>query len=300
METNKTIGLALSGSGNRTTFYIGFLEVLNENGIKIDYLSSCSGGAVVGAAYACGTLDALKKLAFESTKEDVKRLIQRSKNGGGLYTLDRVEEELRTLITKGARFEDVSPQLAFVAVDINTGEKVVLCMGDIAKAACASSTVPGLVEPHMWGNHALVDGGILTIVPTDALAGWKPDLTIGVNLRATKHIFTAGQLTFKKAFNFLKKILFVEEIESWFKHLFPAEEGVLRPGLFEVWGKSLDLVIKTSSSNLFQDKEPDLMIVPDFPRLKKRDISRRAMEYHYDMGRKAALEYLPKIQELIK
>ena len=40
-----TLGLALSGSGDRTTFYIGFLEVLDEAGIKIDYISACSGGS---------------------------------------------------------------------------------------------------------------------------------------------------------------------------------------------------------------------------------------------------------------
>ena len=60
-----TLGLALSGSGNRTTFYIGFLEVLTESGIKVDDISACSGGCWVAAAFACGTLPEFKKIIFD-------------------------------------------------------------------------------------------------------------------------------------------------------------------------------------------------------------------------------------------
>lgn len=296
------MGLALSGSGNRTTFYIGFLEVLSENGIKVDYIAASSGGSVVAAAYACGTFAALKDFAFNSTKEEVKKLMKRSENGGGFYSLELIEEELRRLITKGATFEEVTPKLAFVAVDIDNGEKVALCIGDIAKAACVSSTVPGLIEPYRWGNHNLVDGGILTVVPLDVLKDWGADISIGINLRSTKHIFTTRQIGLKRAFNFLKKILFVEEIESWFEQLFPldSDEEAETPGIFSVWGKSLDLVIKTSSLKQADQPEADLMIATDFPRLKRSDVSRHAMVYHYDLGRQAALEHLPKIRELIK
>ena len=33
-----TIGLALSGASSRATYYIGFLEVMAENNIPIDYI----------------------------------------------------------------------------------------------------------------------------------------------------------------------------------------------------------------------------------------------------------------------
>ncbi len=298
-----TIGLALSGSGNRTTFYIGFLEVLSQHNIKVDYIAACSGGSVVAAAYACGTLEILKNFALTVTKEEVKKLIKKSQNGSGFYALDLIEEEIQNRLTKGATFEEVKTKMAFIAVDIDTGEKVPLCIGDIAKAACISSTVPGLIEASRWGRHTLVDGGILTIVPMDVLQNWQADISIGINMRSTKHIFTERQITLKKAFNFLKKMLFVEEIESWIKYLFPGDEDEDSnkiPGLFAVWGKSLDLVIKTSSKKQDAEPEGDLMIVPDFKRLKRSDVSRHAMVYHYELGRKCALENLPKILELIK
>lgn len=301
LSSRPTLGLALSGSGNRTTFYIGFLEVLSEYGISVDFIAASSGGSVVAAAYACGTLPALKDFAFNSSKQDVQKLIKRSENGGGFYSLELIEEELRRLITKGATFEEVKPKLAFVAVDIDSGEKVALCIGDIARAACISSTVPGLIEPYRWGKHNLVDGGILTLVPLDVLKDWGADISVGVNLRSTRHIFTQRQIKLKKAFNFLKKILFLEEMEAWFDQLFPEVDGEeSSPGLFSIWGKSLDLVIKTSSQKQESQLEADLMIATDFPRLKRSDVSRHAMVYHYDLGRKAALEYLPKIQALIK
>ena len=62
-----------------------------------------------------------------------------------------------------------TPPKAFVAADIETGEQVVLCMGDIARAACISCVLPGVFEPVTWGNRVLVDGGILNQMPLDVV-----------------------------------------------------------------------------------------------------------------------------------
>ena len=42
-----TWGLALSGSGNRTSFYLGFLEILEAENLKPDFLSACSGDCLL-------------------------------------------------------------------------------------------------------------------------------------------------------------------------------------------------------------------------------------------------------------
>src|SRR5581483_258660 len=88
------IGLALSGSGNRTTFYIGFLEALSEAGIPIDFISASSGGSLVAAAFACGTLQEFKAVTLALDNEKLKQYIIRSKGRGGFYSLDKVEEEM--------------------------------------------------------------------------------------------------------------------------------------------------------------------------------------------------------------
>ena len=48
------IGLVLGGGGARGAAEVGVLKVLEEEGIKIDYIAGTSIGAIVGGLYACG------------------------------------------------------------------------------------------------------------------------------------------------------------------------------------------------------------------------------------------------------
>ncbi|WP_297510350.1 patatin-like phospholipase family protein, partial [Flavobacterium sp.] len=48
------IGLVLSGGGAKGFAHIGVLRVLEETGVKIDYIGGTSMGAVVGGLYATG------------------------------------------------------------------------------------------------------------------------------------------------------------------------------------------------------------------------------------------------------
>lgn len=44
----KKLGFALGSGGSRGVAHAGFLKAMEENGIKPDYISGCSMGAVVG------------------------------------------------------------------------------------------------------------------------------------------------------------------------------------------------------------------------------------------------------------
>ncbi|OOV17904.1 hypothetical protein BXU11_17550 [Flavobacterium sp. LM5] len=48
------IGLVLSGGGAKGFAHIGVLKVIEEAGIKIDYIGGTSMGAVIGGLYATG------------------------------------------------------------------------------------------------------------------------------------------------------------------------------------------------------------------------------------------------------
>jgi NTE family protein len=295
-----TLGLALSGSGNRTSFYIGFLEVLSESHIKIDYITACSGGSLVAAAFACGTLTEFKKKVLALGKDFLKSYLTRSNTKGGLFSIDLVEAEMQNF-TKGLNFEDVKPMMSFSAVDIESGEKVELCMGNIARAARISCTLPGIFDPVKWGGKTLVDGGLLTMLPGKVLREMGIDIMIGINMRGTKHIFTTPQITAKRIFNFLKKMLFMDEIESLVEGWFKQKEADSNhcPGFFQVLGKSLDLAVEASKKeNEFEEKF-DLIITPQIPKSKRNSLSSEAIEFFYEAGRSTALEYLPEIKKLI-
>lgn len=296
----KTFGLALSGSGNRSSFYIGFLEVLEEQGLRPDYISVCSGGSLVAAAYACGSLSEFRDRVLSLSKEDLKSLMKKS-DGGGYYSLDLVEEEMRKY-TKGLKFEEVRPLMSFSCVDVETGEKVLLQMGDIARAARISCTLPGIFEPVIWGGRTLVDGGLLTIIPTESLRDAGVDVVVGVTLRGTKHIFTPKQLTVRKIYNLLKKIFFVEEINDifdWFVSLIPeAENKEPRPRLFSVLGKSLDIAL---AAQKLESVEPpcDMVIQPKLGKYRRSEFSTETIRRFYELGRQTALENSAKIKELL-
>jgi len=296
-NTRLKVGLALSGSGNRSAFYIGFLEYLGQQKVPIDFITACSGGSLVAASYVCGTLSEFKKLILSLTPELLKTYMVRS-NGGGLFNIDLFEEAVRTY-TKGMNFEEIRPLMGFVAVDIETGEKVLLCMGDIAKAVRISCTLPGIFEPIQWGGKTLVDGGLLTMVPGEFLRQAGMDVTIGVNLRGTKHIFTDKQISAKKVFNLLKKIFLIDNLESILKLIFKPNGHLKKPGMFEVVGKSLDLAIEANKKNSETEEACDLTIFPEIPKYKKNEFSPETNLYYYELGRKAAIQYTPQIIELI-
>ncbi len=48
------VGLVLSGGGAKGLAHIGVLKVLEEAGVRIDYIGGTSMGAMVGAMYAAG------------------------------------------------------------------------------------------------------------------------------------------------------------------------------------------------------------------------------------------------------
>ena len=204
---------------------------------------------------------------------------------------------------KGKTFEEVSPKMAFVAADIETGEQVVLCVGDIARAACISCVLPGVFEPVMWGSRILVDGGILNQMPLDVVKSFGADIIIGVSVRGTKHIFTSNQMQLKKVLNTFKKFLFIGEIGSWFTELFHDEDTEhdfsKKPNLFSVLGKSMDLAIKANSSEK-EMPEADLTIKLNMSKINRTEFNEESIKHYYELGLQTADEYIPQIKAIIE
>jgi NTE family protein len=316
-----TVGFAFSGASSRSVFYIGFLEVLKENDFPIDYIAAMSGAAVVAASYACGTMPALKELALAMDKELVFNLIERSQGRGGMYTLKKVESFLR-IYSKNLNFEQVKPRLGFVTTDISRGEEVVLQVGDIARAVCASCTLPGVFEPLEWGNRQLLDGGIINIVPGNVARNANMDIVIGIDMRATRHIFSQWQIILKKIVDVIKKIIWPSKIdELWrkFKGVLDYDDALgayqtvdrlqdksLYPGIFSVLDKSIGLAIKAQKEQHDEKFNCDIIISPDVPSpsfwkkylyLHFTDFS--SSQEYYKAGRRMAQQRLPELWQLL-
>ena len=81
------------------------------------------------------------------------------------------------------KIEDTKIPFYPIATDLNTGETVILEKGSLAKAIRASSAIPGIFVPVVFGNRTLVDGGVTNNIACDVARQKGADIVIAVNLQ---------------------------------------------------------------------------------------------------------------------
>ena len=176
---NSSIGIALGGGAARGIAHIGVLQAFEENDIHISYISGTSIGALVASYYAFGkSINDIKAVGKELNFTSVIGLSLQKR---GLFSTRSMEQ----MIIKDlgdVNIEDAVIPLAICASDISTGEQVILTHGNLAKAVCASTAVPGVFVPVKIDNKTLVDGGITENVPISLLDKMGAGFTIGINL----------------------------------------------------------------------------------------------------------------------
>ncbi len=79
-------------------------------GIEIDIVAGCSIGSLVGAAYACDRLSALEDWVTSFSYWDVLRLMDLSRQRGGLLRGERVFNQYREIMPE-TEIEKLFPSL---------------------------------------------------------------------------------------------------------------------------------------------------------------------------------------------
>lgn len=182
------VGIALGGGAARGLAHIGVLQELQAAGIAVTHVAGCSFGAIVGAAYACGTLGPLEERARRLTRAELIRYADTA-FAGGLLRGEALLDELRWL-TRGLYFEELPVAFAVLATDLETGAPVILRNGPVAEAVRASISVPGLFAPAVVGDRALVDGGLVELVPVSVLRDLQPPRLIAVDVASPDDVWT--------------------------------------------------------------------------------------------------------------
>nr|WP_299205737.1 patatin-like phospholipase family protein [uncultured Brumimicrobium sp.] len=181
-RTNK-VSLVLSGGGARGLAHIGVIEELERRGYEIHSISGTSMGAVVGAVYATGNLEAFKAWILNLDKLDIFKLIDFTLINKGLVKGDRIFNELKTFIPK-VNIEDLKINYAAVAADITHREEVVFTQGDLLDAIRASVSIPSVFTPVINGESILVDGGVVNNIPINHAKRIVNDILIAVNVNS--------------------------------------------------------------------------------------------------------------------
>jgi len=185
----KKIGLALSGGGARGFAHIGVLKVLAEHNIRFDMIAGTSAGAIIGGCLAAGmTAVEIEEVA---AKVGYFTMVRPSFSPQGALSNapmgDFLERELPV-----KRFEDLTIPFAAVAFDLVSGEEVVLKdSGDLIAAIRASCAVPGLFTPVTNGARILVDGGVTSVLPVDAVRALGAEIVISIDVLACGSNFTS-------------------------------------------------------------------------------------------------------------
>ena len=174
------IGLALGSGGARGWCHIGILRELDAMGIRPDVVAGASMGALVGAIYAGGALDALEDWALKLTARSFIRLLDVNLSSGGLVEGTEILAVIRRLLDAD-KIEDLAVPLALVATDMTTGREVWMTKGDIAEAVRASVALPGVISPFRIGDRWFLDGGLTNPLPVTACRILGADVIIAAN-----------------------------------------------------------------------------------------------------------------------
>ncbi|MFB0938453.1 MAG: patatin-like phospholipase family protein [Urechidicola sp.] len=213
VQKDVKVGLVLSGGGAKGFAHVGVLKVLEEAGVRIDYIGGTSMGAIVGSMYASGysakEIDSLiRTFDFDKIMQDeVPRKSKPfyEKENGEKYAitfpLKKGKITIPKAVSKGQNVLNLMTELLqhvdtitdfnklpipffCIATNLETGKQEILNSGFLPKAVQASGAFPTLLEPVEIGGKLLIDGGVVNNFPIDEIIEMGADIVIGVDLRS--------------------------------------------------------------------------------------------------------------------
>jgi NTE family protein len=216
------VGLALGGGSARGLAHIGVVQVLEERGVPVDYVSGTSMGAIIGALYASGyapseiermarSLDwprlfssrgdrLLEPAAFRV--DDVPGIVTVGVSRGRLLvpTAAFSDYGVTRVLTRwlsgpsaaaGGDFDRLPVPFRAVATDLETGDRVVLGRGDLPRAVRASMSMPIAFAPVELAGRVLVDGGLVDNLPAGVVRELGASVVIAVDTGAPRRPMSA-------------------------------------------------------------------------------------------------------------
>lgn len=269
------IGLVLGSGSARGWAHIGVIRALEEQGIKPDLVAGCSIGALVGAAYCGGSLDALEEWVRKLSFWDMVRLMD-LRLVGGLIEGDNLMAAFADRLSDIA-VEDLAMPFAAVATDLGSGREIWLQTGSLHTAVRASLALPGLFSPTCVDKRWLVDGGLTNPVPVSLCRAMGADIIIAVNLNGNivgRHL-RSGENVAKKSDDserdllsqLLKKLnngVLESKLMTWSRE---RKKNVPVPGLFEVMATSINIMQDRITRGRLAGDPPDLMLSPRLAQL---------------------------------
>lgn len=188
-------GLVLSGGSARALTQVGVLEEMERHGFPVDIIVGTSMGAIIGALYALYgstalVLERLRRLVGSdlflkavsvadsnslqvATDNILNRFIWLFKSG--IYCTQSVIQptmvseadylKIMSDLIPAVSMDELKIPFAAVAMDLISGEEIVIARGSLLEAVSASAAIPGILPSVTLHGRRLVDGGWVDNVP---------------------------------------------------------------------------------------------------------------------------------------
>jgi len=215
-EKDIKVGLVLSGGGAKGFAHVAVLKVLEEAGVRVDYIGGTSMGAIIGALYASGysasQLDSIIRSvdydAILSNNTPRKSKPFYEKQDGEKYALTlpirKRSVGIPTAISEGQNVFNLLAELTqhvndihdfnklpipflCIATNLETGEQEVLNQGFLPLAVKASASLPTLLAPVEIDGELFTDGGVVNNFPVEEVKEMGADIIIGVDIQSGLH-----------------------------------------------------------------------------------------------------------------
>lgn len=185
--------MVIGSGGLRCVSAFGVLSVLHREGIAIDLVVACSGGALCGYWISSGRSNADEGITrfAEGWAGTFDKLAYRQILGAifprwfgfnpkfGIMKDAAVNQSLTSYVGE-SQFEDLHIPLHLVATDVHNGEKVVLSSGSVFDAMRATVAIPLVLPPWEVKGRLLMDGAVCNPMPVDVAILEGADIILAV------------------------------------------------------------------------------------------------------------------------
>jgi NTE family protein len=243
------ITVALGGGGSKGNAHIGVLRQLEKQGFRIRGIAGTSYGGLVAVFYALGhSPDEIEEIFASADQtqfyghapEDGPSLV-------GIAGVTRLLEERVGNLT----FADLKLPCVLTAVDLNSGQEVLLSEGRLVDAMLATIAIPGVFPARHLNGLELVDGGTLDPVPVVPARMLAPRLPV-VAVVLTTPMGGAPTQPWNIPFNKYWAGMILSRLLSKMRY----------DTVWDVFSRSLDITSRAVTQYRLEVDRPDVIIRP--------------------------------------
>jgi NTE family protein len=210
---SKRVALVIGSGSVKCAAAVGIRNVLEREGVGVDMLVGCSGGAIYAAAMATGR--SAPEIADMARALWTRDVTSRRDNASMLravapklmkFDAERFGLRDDRLILKrlhaafgDARIEDMRVPLHLTATDFATGELVALSRGSLVDAVRASIALPFAFAPKRIDGRLLVDGFLADPMPVSVAIRQGAGVIVAVGFESPYQddVRSAGRFAFQ-------------------------------------------------------------------------------------------------------